>query len=410
MMRTLLILLLLPSLLFANEIDYEEFISMVETHSYKLEEYSDSITIAEEQLKATKFPQLVSMQTTVSPTYSFDDGEFSMGSLGLSITPYHNISLGISYDFEESTSLGVSLSPFVSKRDRILQKRSSEIAITEASEAVEEFYTSLKKDYMNLYFSRELFKLRKTEFDILKREIDKKENLFNAGEIDLLTMDELYLQEMEMEELLFNEELALLQLEDALYHRCGFMVQDYTLKPIKWITDEDYNPEELELSEDTVYQRMLLELEDQKRALKEDKWSFIPDISISGGVTFDGSDFSGSYVSLSGSLPIDFNYSGKVKLGEIELKRKQKALDAWLDNREKVESNREREFYLKKRRLEIMDRSLVSTYNRLQVTAYSLEKGDILQEDYDRMLLNYRRNHLELKKSECEFYLDYLDK
>ncbi|MBN2617471.1 MAG: TolC family protein [Spirochaetales bacterium] len=403
------IFLLLPCASFG--LSFEDFYNKSLEKSPVFMEIREDLLIKENSYLQTKFPGNLNLSGSVSPSYSFDSnnlskGDLKLGDVGLSFSPFYNITAGVTSNLKDSTNFALSYSPFASKRVIKSAKNSYEIGLIEKSERELEYKKSLKELYMNLYFSRNLYLISNEELLLLNQTILLKEKLYQVGEIDYLSLEDSYIELMEKESSLYSLQLDLLKMEEEIYRFSGIDLAEETVIPVEFSKELDTykNVNYLEASE---YLYIKEKVRDQKMGVTESKMSLLSSISLSGGATTDDfSTFTG-YLSLSGSIPLDFNYKRKIEIEKIYLNRANRELSIYEDLISRKEQYIDREQEIKKSRISALIKTVDNFKKREAISRYKMDNGEILENDYKKIQLEYKRVEIDLLKEQFSYFMLY---
>lgn len=405
----------LPVVLFSVDISFDELYQRSLKVSPILKDLDDNLEIKKNDLYKETYPGGIIFNSSISPIYNFnsvDDGldDFAIGSVSLNINPYYNMSIGLSHTFDESTSLSLSYTPFQSRRSIISGKKNVELSILSAIEERTLYYENIKKLYYDLYFLKESYKIELREVELLKWEIQIKENLAELNKINFLILDEAYIKQLDSEISLINSELNILKREEELVSLSGLNIgeMDFQLESVPPLRECELNSDSLEFYKNRVdYLSLVEKIRDQKLALKESKTSIIPDLTFSGGIrTSDYENITG-FFSIGGDFSFGLNYSRDIRTQSIYLEKQERALEDIIKKYQISQKYKNREIETSRRQIDILRKSLKGSTNRLKISKYKYENGDILEVEYHRTILNNKKIKLDVVKAELYFYINY---
>lgn len=416
-MRKLLILLLFPFYLYSNSIAFEELEKKALENSFHLQELDESIKMDENRLKELKYPGQLNLRSSFSPTYTFitnnsEYNDFDWGSLGLSFTPYHSIDFSTKFN-EDSTDFSVSYMPLKSNREIDKLKNQIDINKIKFSENRNDFYKNLKVTYTSLYFKREKLDLTRNYLDLLNKKITQEENKLDKGLGSSETVHNHFKDLLDTESNIYNLEIDILKLESEIFKMSGIDIKNLKMNPL--FTELKLDNEAIIKTLDEYMSKsdyLFLEegIRDQKVAITDSKKGILPDLSISVGAnTKDYSNFTG-YISLSGSLSIDFNYLTKIENEQLKLNSLERAkVQKIKEYNQEIEYSK-RTIEINRNRIDSLTRNLNRSNKNLEAQKFRLNKGEILTEDYKYTEIQNKQLQLDLNEAKTLFILEYMTK
>lgn len=416
-MKKLLILLFLPFNLFSDSITFDELEKKALEHSFHLQELIENIKMDENLLKELQYPGLLNIQSTINPTYSFGtytgyENELNKGSLVLSFTPYHSVSLTSTYT-EDLTSFDISYSPLSSNRDIKSKKNKIEINKIKFVEQRKDFNKQLKITYMSLYFLRENIKLTQNYLEMLNKKITQEENKLDKGVGDSETLYNNFDKLLETETSFYNLEIDILDLESEIFKLSGTNIEGLKMEPLltNFNLEEDVIIKTVdEYKSESEFLSINEQIRDQRVAIKDTQKAILPNFTISSGVdTKDFSDYVGR-VSLLATLSMDFNYLTKIENQKLILNRFERTkIQKIKEYQQKIE-NSKRKVDINQNRIDSLSKSLERSNKNLKAQKFLLDKGEILLEDYNIIEIKNKQLILDLEQAKTLFILEYLTK